>query len=56
MLRDCILFVFELRTGLQLELCTQALRTADQAYLYLHLYLRDTVHCLLAYCLVDPKN
>jgi len=25
-------------------------------YLYLRLYLRGTVHCLLAYCLVNPKN
>jgi len=29
MLRDCILFVFELCTGLVLELCTRALQTAQ---------------------------
>ena len=28
----------------------------DHAYLYLRLYLRGTVHCLLAYCLVNPRN
>ena len=28
----------------------------DNAYLYLRLYLRGTVHYLLAYCLVNPKN
>ena len=28
----------------------------DHAYLYLRLYLRGTVHCLLAYFLVNPKN
>ena len=28
----------------------------DYAYLYLRLYLRGTVHCLLAYCLVNPKK
>jgi len=28
----------------------------DHAYLYLRLCLRDTVRCLLAYCLVNPKN
>jgi len=28
----------------------------DDAYLYLRLYLRGTVHYLLAYCLMNPKN
>ena len=28
----------------------------DYAYPYLHLYVRGTVHCLLAYCRVNPKN
>ena len=28
----------------------------DHAYLYLRFYLRATVHCLLAHCLVNPKN
>jgi len=28
----------------------------DYAYPYLRLYIRGTVHCLLAYCLVNPKN
>jgi len=28
----------------------------DDAYLYLRLYLRGTVHYLLAYCVVNPKN
>ena len=28
----------------------------DQAYPYLCLYLRGTVHCLLAHCVVNPKN
>ena len=48
MLHDCIPFVLELRTAYILNL--------DYAYLYLRLYLRDTVHYLLAYCLVNPKN
>jgi len=51
MLHDCIPFVFELRTA-----CTQAWLYLDYVYLYLHLYLRGTVHCMLAYCLVNPKN
>ena len=28
----------------------------DYAYPYLRLYVRGTLHCLLAYCLVNPKN
>ena len=28
----------------------------DYAYPYLRLYVRGTVYCLLAYCLVNPKN
>jgi len=38
MLHDCIPFVFELHTGLLLELCTQALQTAEWLIFYLCLY------------------
>jgi len=44
-------FVPELRTGLQLELWIMLLELASLPYLH-----RGTVHCLLAYCLVNPKN
>jgi len=53
MLRDCILFEYELHTGFLLELFTLTQQTAEWL-IFTSACTSGTVHCLLAYCLVNP--